>query len=46
MVQYLNKHEWIDIETICEMDNRSKRTARRDLIKLEEVSKVIWIWGR
>ncbi|MBM7588122.1 DeoR/GlpR family transcriptional regulator of sugar metabolism [Bacillus pakistanensis] len=45
IVQYLNEHERIDIETICDLNHVSKDTARRDLIKLEEGRKVIRIRG-
>ncbi|MEC0300367.1 MULTISPECIES: DeoR/GlpR family DNA-binding transcription regulator [Peribacillus] len=45
IVQYLNEHERIDIETICKINNVSKDTARRDLINLEEMRKIIRIRG-
>ncbi|HWO95178.1 MAG TPA: DeoR/GlpR family DNA-binding transcription regulator [Bacillus sp. (in: firmicutes)] len=45
IVQYLNEHDRIDIETICKINNVSKDTARRDLIKLEEKRKIIRIRG-
>ncbi|WP_210608608.1 DeoR/GlpR family DNA-binding transcription regulator [Priestia flexa] len=42
---YLEKHERITIETICEINAVSKDTARRYLIKLEELGKVVRIRG-
>ncbi|QLK08836.1 hypothetical protein BMG_5575 (plasmid) [Priestia megaterium] len=33
---YLKDHERITIETVCEINNVSKDTARRYLIKLED----------
>ncbi|MFD2443853.1 DeoR/GlpR family DNA-binding transcription regulator [Bacillus sp. CGMCC 1.16607] len=45
IIQFLHKHERIDVETICEMNQVSRDTARRDLIKLEELRKVIRIRG-
>lgn len=42
---YLKDHERITIETVCEINNVSKDTARRYLIKLEELGKVVRIRG-
>lgn len=45
IIDYLNSHDRIDIETICEMNNVSRDTARRDIIKLEQIRKAIRIRG-
>ncbi|WP_026676686.1 DeoR/GlpR family DNA-binding transcription regulator [Fictibacillus gelatini] len=41
ILKYLSNHDRIDIETICEMNNVSRDTARRDLVKLEELGKIV-----
>ncbi|QGQ45681.1 DeoR/GlpR family DNA-binding transcription regulator [Metabacillus sediminilitoris] len=45
IIQYLNEYNRIDIETICKINHVSKDTARRDLIKLEDLKKIIRIRG-
>gem|GEM_PF-61685 len=36
ILEYLNKHNSISVQNICEMSNVSRDTARRDIIKLTE----------
>ncbi|MDH2363169.1 DeoR/GlpR family DNA-binding transcription regulator [Priestia megaterium] len=42
---YLKDHERITIETVCEINDVSRDTARRYLIKLEELGKIVRIRG-
>ncbi|TDG00698.1 DeoR/GlpR family DNA-binding transcription regulator [Paenibacillus piri] len=41
IVKYLEKHKRISIETICELVDVSRDTARRDIIKLEEQGHIL-----
>lgn len=41
IMQYLHEHPRIHIETICELFDVSRDTARRDMIKLEEQGSIL-----
>lgn len=41
ILTYLKQYERVDMETICEMNQVSRDTARRDLVKLEEEGKIV-----
>ncbi len=41
IVNYIKQHDRVDVETICKMNNVSRDTARRDLVKLEEEGKIV-----
>ncbi|OXM84261.1 DeoR/GlpR family DNA-binding transcription regulator [Paenibacillus rigui] len=41
ILQYLARHPRINIETICELFDVSRDTARRDMIKLEEQGSIL-----
>lgn len=45
ILHYLKEHERVDMETICNMNNVSRDTARRDLVKLEEEGKIVRLRG-
>ncbi|QDP40339.1 DeoR/GlpR family DNA-binding transcription regulator [Radiobacillus deserti] len=41
IMNYLKKHNRISVENICSLFNVSRDTARRDLVKLEELGEIV-----